>query len=104
MAKNCTLPNQDKLHTYMSVLDQLGVNRTDAMEVMGLRRWSKTLTEVTNKDGEKYFVLGVYNHCMFVSMQTKDDGNVESTSPEHGLIVQKELQINKTNQKNKADL
>ena len=89
MAKNHTLPNQDKLHMCMSVLDQIGVNRTDAVEVMGSRRWSKTLTEVENKVGDKYFVFGVYNRCTFVSIQTKDDGNMESTSPEHGLIVQK---------------
>ena len=40
MAKNCTLPNQDELHTCMSVLDQIGVNRTDAVEVIsyGLKK------------------------------------------------------------------
>ena len=90
MTNNRTLPNQDKLHTCMSVLDQIGVNRTDVVEVMGSRRWSKTLAEVANKDGDKYFALGVYNHCKFVSIRTKDDGNMESASPEHGLIVQKE--------------
>ena len=90
MKKNRTLPNQDELHTCMSVLDQIGVNRTDVVEVMGSRRWSKTLAEVANKDGDKYFVLGVYNRCKFVSIRTKDDGNMESASPEHGLIVQKE--------------
>ena len=56
---------------------------------MGSRRWSN-LTEVANKDGDKYFVLSAYTHCTFVSIQTKDNGNMESASPDHGLIVQKE--------------
>ena len=77
MAKNCTLPNQDELCTCMSVLNQIGVNITDTVEFMGSRRWSKTLTDVASKDGDKYFVLGVYNCYTFVSIRTKDDGNME---------------------------
>ena len=43
------LSNQDKLHTSMTVFEQIGVNRTNLVKVMSSRKWFKTLPEVVNK-------------------------------------------------------
>ena len=55
------------LRNCMTILDQVGVNKSEAMAALGARNWIKEITHIANSDGVKYFVQGIFNHCTFVS-------------------------------------
>ena len=77
----------------MAILDQVGVNKSEAMKALGARRWITAITDITNSDGVKYFVKGMFNNCMFVSIRREADGMKEWQEPKLGLLVQKNEQI-----------
>ena len=81
------------LRNCMAILDQVGVNKSEAMKALGPRKWITAITDITNSDGVKYFVKGMFNNCMFVSIRREADGMKEWQEPKLGLLVQKNEQI-----------
>ena len=77
------------LRNCMAILDQVGVNKSEAMKALGARKQITAITDITNSDGVKYFVKGMFNNCMFVSIRREADGMKEWQEPKLGLLVQK---------------
>ena len=77
------------LRKYMAILDQVGVNKSEATNALGVSKWIRAITDISNSDGVKYFVKGMFNHCMFVSIRREANGMKEWQEPKLGLLVQK---------------
>ena len=94
------------LRNCMAILDQVGVNKSEAMKALGARKWITAITDISNSDGVKYFVKGSFNHCMFVSIRREADGMKEWQEPnldflcKINLMRQNQLQLNLKKQMN----
>ena len=84
-----SLAVQRNLVECKTLLDQVGIDKSEVIKALGPRNWTKAITDIANEKGFKYFVLGSFSRCTFVSIRTKEDGDKETGKPIDGILVQK---------------
>ena len=56
------------LRNCMAILDQVGVNKSEAMKALGARKRITAITNISNSDAVEYFVKDIFNHCIIRSL------------------------------------